>query len=174
MNAKGSGMRVKRIWEKYLNKQIYSECQLITAINAYYYLTGKAIDQNSDEYEELVDLVKARNGAAIQVEIAHRKLGLVTLKKSEHLWDLWDDKKLLLPIGATVWHKRTGFHSVAIVDQCLKTDCIRVANFKDGTSTDGWMFREDFYQYETRITRGDSGFNSKGKQWRYQVFGLKK
>jgi predicted solute-binding protein len=164
-----------RLWKNYINKQLYSECQLITAINAYYYLTGKIIKQESQEYEDLVDLVKARNGSALYIKRVHEKLGLITLKKAGHLWDLWDDKKLLLPIGATVWHKKTGFHSVAIVEQCLKTDCIRIANFQDATSLDGWMFREDFYQYETQISRGDDGrFNSKGKQWRYQVFGLRR
>lgn len=162
-----------RTWEKYLNKQLYSECQLVTAINAYYYLTGKTIKQDSQEYEDLVDLVKARSGSAICIEKAYEKLGLITLKKEEWLWGLWDERKLLLPIGATIWHKKTGFHSVAIVDHCPKTDCIRVPNFRAVTSTDGWMFREDFYQYETRITQGDDGFNTKGKQWRYRVFGLK-
>jgi hypothetical protein len=162
-----------RIWEKYLNKQLYSECQLVTALNVFYYLTGKVIKQDSKEYEDLVDLVGARHGSAVHAGKIHEKLGLIVLKKAAWLWDLWGDKKLMLPIGATIWHKQTGFHSVAIVDQCLKTDCIRVANFKEVTSTDGWMFREDFYQYETRITQGDSGFNSKGEQWRYRVFGLK-
>ena len=163
-----------RSWEKYLNKQLYSECQLVSAINAYYFLTGKTIKQNSQEYEDLVDLVRAREGSAICIEKAHKKLGLITIKKAEHLWDLWDNKGLLLPIEATVWHKKTGFHSVTIIEQCQKTDCIRIANFQDATSMEGWMFREDFYLYEIDVYRGNNGhFNSAGNKWRYRVFGLK-
>jgi hypothetical protein len=162
-----------RVWEKYLNKQLYSECQLVTAINIYYFLTGKVIEQNSNTYEELVDLINARHGSAIDIKKAHEKLGLTVIKKTVYLWDIWEDKKLLLPIEATVWHKRTGFHSVAIVDQCLKTDCIRITNFKEATNMQGWMFREDFYQYELKITHGDSGLNSPREKWRYRAFGLK-
>ena len=164
-----------RSWKKYLNKQLYSECQLVSALNAYYFLTGKTIKQDSQKYENLVDLVGARHGSATCIEKAYAKLGLITVKKAEHLWDLWDRKGLLLPIEATIWHKKTGFHSVTIVDQCTKCDCIRITNFQDATSTEGWMFREDFYQFETKITKGDDHrFNSKGKQWRYRVLGLKK
>ena len=48
---------MKRSWNKYINKNKYSECQLITALNAYYYLTGKQYcKQDSKEYENLVDL----------------------------------------------------------------------------------------------------------------------
>jgi len=162
-----------RSWKKYINEQKYSECQVITAINAYYYLTGKTISQDSEEYEKLVDLVSARNGSAIGIEKVHKKLGLVTLKRVKWLHEF--GPKLPLPIEASVWHKKTGFHSVLMVDYCKKTDCIRIANFSQATNMRGWMFGEDFYQFETFVTHGkDGSLNSSGKQWRYRLFGLKK
>ena len=69
----------RRSWRQYHNSQKYSDCQLISAINAHYYWYGKRIDQDSEEYESLVDLVSARHGGAISIEKAHKKLGLKVL-----------------------------------------------------------------------------------------------
>jgi len=62
----------------YLTKQRYMECQLITAINAAICLKELPIDSKSIEYERLVDLVCARHGSAINVELAYRYLRLKT------------------------------------------------------------------------------------------------
>ncbi len=184
-----------RKWENYLNSQKYSECQLVTAINAYYFFTGKTIKSDSDGYEKLVDLCGARHGTATCIEKVHRKLGLKAIGYSNNIstwipntWDRIDVvkrrskgiypknnrkkiifhkeklRKIELPIEITVWHKRTGFHSVLIVDHCLKTECFQIANFRHVTSAKGWMFVEDLYMY----------INSMNKGWCFRLFGRRK
>ena len=178
-----------RNWSKYLNGQKYSECQLITALNAYYYLTGKIYcKQDSQEYEDLVDSCCARIGAAIGIEKVHRKFGLKTIGYSHYLsTDIKNDwftlkeierrkkgiypkrfgksesrkGRIELPIEITIWHKRIGYHSAIIIDHCLKTKCFRIANFKCGTSLEGWMFVEDLYQF----------LNDMNKGWVFRLFG---
>lgn len=157
---------IKRQWNKYLNCQKYSECQLVTALNAYYYLTGKVYCfQDSEKYEELVDLCGARYGAATSIEKVHRKLGLVIKKEFQHKFLFCKNKTL--PLEMSVWHKRTGYHSVCIVDYEPKTECFRIPNFKYATSIKGWMFAEDTYLYERESP-------SKTSPWKYRLFGLKK
>ncbi len=193
---------MKRDWDKYLNSQFYSECQLISALNAYYRLTGKQYTPqkgvelrmkglkttviNSD-YEELVDVVKARHGAAITIGDAHKLMGLKTKWKGKSLYDFnhtekknpkWkrgsntiarfivtgSKNKLPLPIEVKVWHPRYGFHSVLIVDHEPKTDAYQVTNFGYATTIQGWIFKEDFDRY----------VNDGNTEWSYRVFELKK
>jgi len=135
-----------RDWHNFLNSQKYQECQVVTAINAYYYLTGKQIKQHYQRYEKLVDLVCSRYGSAINIEKVHRRLGLKTKK---HEWLFGIDKKML-PLGMNIWHKAYGFHSVCVVDVCEKPNCIRVCNFKAGTNLEGWIFWEDFQHYRMK------------------------
>lgn len=163
-----------RRWNMYLERQKYSECQLITALNAYYYLTGKVFcKQDSQEYEDLVDLCCARNGAAININKVHNKLGLVILEKHRFLSDFClDRKKLPLPIETSVWHRLTGFHSVCIVDYSVKCGAVRIANFRYETRN-GWMFIDDFKLFKNPCFSGDSGINSRGLKWRFRLFGLK-
>lgn len=181
-----------RRWSKYLNSQKYSECQLVTALNAYYHLTGKVYcKQDSQEYEDLVDGCCARNGAAIGIEKTHKQLGLRTVGYSpflfpsfktqwlrkdalarrkkgifpkKHYYTETNRGKIELPIEITVWHKMTGFHSALIVDHCLKTEAYRIANFRHATSTGGWMFTEDLRLYLDDMNKG----------WCFRLFGLRK
>ena len=161
--------------KKYINENKYNECQLITALNAHHYLIGRLYcKQNSDKYEELVDLVKARHGAAIGIEKAWRKLGLKVLYQCRNAMDLvnfgskkfgFKNRTIPLPVELNIWHKRYGFHSTLIVDQCLKTGCYKITNFKWETSSDGWIFVEDLYKFvKTSI----------GGNWCYRLFGLNK
>lgn len=176
-----------RIWEKYINRQLYSECQLVTAINAYYYLTGKTIKQDSERYEGLVDLSKARHGSAINIEKVHSKFGIGPIGYSNHIMDVQMDKwyefrtfrqhhvsftelklpekkeEIRLPIEVNIWHKKTGFHSVLIVDYCSKSDALQITNFRYETSVKGWIFAEDLYKYT----------NDCNKKWVYRTFGLR-
>lgn len=158
-----------RLWHRYINKNKYMECMLITALNARYYLTGEYIKQDSKEYEDLVDFCGARYGSIVRPEKMYRKLGLKIIGTFSSLFDFhyWTKKnpkykkgsneamfvggerrkKIPLPMEVTVWHKKTGFHSVCIVDHELKTGCYRIANFRYVTSIQGWLFEEDLYQY---------------------------
>lgn len=163
-----------RRWDKYLNYQKYSECQLVIALNAYYYLMGKVYcDQDCPCYEDLVDSCCARIGSAIGIKRIHDKLGLTIIERHRYLWDFTSiRKKLPLPIEVSVWHRLTGYHSVLIVDHSVRCKAVRIANFRYETR-EGWMFIEDLQLFENRSFSGDDGINSKGKPWNYRLFGLK-
>lgn len=161
-----------RDWNKYINRQKYSECSLITALNAYYYLTGRIYcKQDSQEYEDLVDLCCARHGAAISIEKVYKKLGLITLEKHKFLWN-FSGKKLPLPIEVIIWHRLTGNHSILIVDHNSKCHAVQVTNFRYETRR-GWIFIDDLRLYENRCFSGnDNCINGKGKPWNFRLFGI--
>ena len=155
---------MSRNWDKYIHKNKYSECQLITALNAYYCLTGKQYcKQDSQEYEDLVDLVCARNGAAIQIKKVWDILGIETIWGGISLSDLGSE--IRLPIEFSVWAKGWGFHSTLIVDYVKKCDAYRITNFKGETSIKGWVFGEDLYKSES--------FHFHREYESYRLFGLK-
>lgn len=151
---------MNRDWLKYINKNLYSECQLITALNAYYYLTGKCIRQKSKRYEKLVDLVGARYGSAINIEKVWNKLGLRVIKEGNSLFDF---KPTDLPLEYSIWHKKYGFHSTLIVNYNIEVDAVQITNFDKVTNWLGWMFKEDMYMYAEQC--GDKPI--------YRLFGLK-
>ncbi len=69
------------------------------------------------------------------------------------------------PTEYRVFHKRTGLHSVLVYDHEPKSDAYRVANLRWETTSQGWMFHEDFY---TLIS--SNGTNPK---WEIRKFRLK-
>jgi len=155
---------MKRKWDKYINKNKYSECQLITALNAYYYLTGKQYcKQDSQEYEDLVDLIGARYGGAIGIEKAWKKLGVEVVWQGIGLGDF--GTSIPLPIEFNVWAPGYGFHSTLMVDYVKKCDCYRITNFKRVTYSDGWIFGRDLYKYKNFCYTRDYEV--------YRLFGLK-
>ncbi len=131
--------RAKRDWESYIRRQSGSECQVVTAINIYTYLTGKTIKPGSKRYESLVDLAKARHGAAISIEKVHKRLGIEPFKEYSAL--LLAVGKL--PLEISVWHKAYGFHSVAAVEWEPRTESYRIPNFDRATNLHGWIYFED-------------------------------
>ena len=126
---------------------------MVTALNIYYYLTGKSIKRESKRYETFVDLCSARYGSAVVIEKVWKRLKIEPKRIFRHAYELleWQKKKIPhqipLPLEASLWHKRCGYHSVAIVDYEPKTECIRVLNFRHETSIAGWMFLEDLYKF---------------------------
>lgn len=154
-----------RDWRKFLNKQKYSECQLISAINAYYWLSGKTIRQETKRYENLVDLVCARYGSAICINKAHRRFGLEIDKEHNHLFGI---KSNMLPMELNLWHKCYGFHSVLVVDCEAKSGAVRVTNFSKATSMYGWIFWEDL-QHFVKLARTLSANND---HWQGRKFKL--
>jgi len=150
---------MKREWENYIkhNKSGYADCCLVSAINAYYYLTGKIIKQDSARYERLIDLSKCRYGPALSIDKVYKKLGLKISWEGNFLYDfIWrkgkiiSKKKIPLPLEVTVYHRRYGLHSILIVDHCTKSDSLRITNFDRETTASGWMFREDMYKFERK------------------------
>jgi len=163
---------VIRDWYKYHNKQNYSDCQLISAVNAYYYLTGKVIPLESKRYEKMVDLVCARNGAAISIKKAHKRLGIESIWEGDYLPDAQDKDgkmlckyKILLPCEVSVWHPKTGFHSVLIVGHNKECRAYQVTNFRWETTTGGWIFEEDFKVFVNA---------SNLKSWKYRILGKRR
>jgi hypothetical protein len=159
-------MNIERDWDKYHKQNKYSECQLITALNAKYYLTGYYISQDSDEYESLVDLCGARHGSAICIEKVWDKLNIEV--KDTYLTALgWMSSLPPLPLELSVWYKAYGFHSVLAVDYESKTHAFRITNFKWATNLQGWIFNEDLFHYLV-----DNPDKSEPR-YRYRLFGIK-
>jgi hypothetical protein len=137
-----------RNWDNYAHDQQGMECQLVTALNAYHYLTGKSAKFNTLRYNQLIKEIGAKYGAAIDMVPAWRKLGIFP---SRNFSDLPSHMDLsLLPMEISVWHKWYGFHSVCAVDYDHRTGCLRIPNFKYVTSSMGWVFREDLAPFVRR------------------------
>ncbi len=101
-------------------KQKYAACQLISAINARIFFGG---DDISDElFEELVDLVCARNGSAIGVQKAYPVLGL---EYTDGTMD-YDWIKENLPVAISFYSIKWGFHSALVHE--AKNDTLYVIN----------------------------------------------
>lgn len=134
-------------WENYINNQKYSDCQIVTAVNAYYYLTGKQIKYNSPTYRRFVELTGAKYGSAIQIERIYDDLKLCYTEYDDFLnfYRLVEDRKF--PIEITVDHKRHGRHSVLVIDYEPKCNAYQITNFSFATTKNGWIFWEDLNQF---------------------------
>lgn len=134
-------------WYKYINSNsegdiYYSDCQLVTAINAYYYLTGNIIKQDSIKYKELAEICGCVHGSCINIKKAWKKLEI----KEDIRFKKYDIEKYLKRncfIELSVHNKYYGYHSIAIVDYIKKAKCLRITNFRGVTSIEGWIFLED-------------------------------
>jgi len=108
---------MKRKNTKLLDSQRYSECQLVSAINAAVYLGEPLVDPSSEEYERLVDLVGARHGSALHIRDAVRYLRLVRYElKPISLNNLQAKTLSGHPVSVNTWHRDVGFHSVLLTD----------------------------------------------------------
>ena len=145
-----------RSWEGFQNTQNYLECQLVSALNAYYYLTGKRIEIGSEGYEELVDLSGGRNRTCLCMSPIYERLGI----KIEKTFDSSDEfvNNLVFPMEKIV---HGGLHSVLITDWDTSNKKVRLTNF--GVSEDGWVTEETF---RSAIKMKDSNFG------KYKLFSL--
>lgn len=135
-------------WGNYIKrnstgKKYTADCQLVTAVNAYYYHLGDTIEQGSETYNELAELARCCYGSCIQIEKVWEELGIWEDQRFSSYWDMRDHLTEDCYMELNVWHKFFGYHSVAIVDYIEKAECVRVINLKHVTSTDGWIFLED-------------------------------
>ena len=134
-----------------------ADCQVVTAVNAHYVLTGEQVTQNTPEYYELCELAGAVAGSAICINKVYDFLGLHTCDEAHSFLDYdynFDGIGKDYIIEANVWYKRYGFHSVAVIDYEPHCRAFRVANFKWLTTEDGWMFYEDLSQYLRHMNNG--------------------
>lgn len=142
-----------REWDKYIHNNVTcGDCQLVTAVNAYYHLTGKQIKPTHKRYGKLVELSACQHGSAIFIKKAWKRLGLeVTPWRYSPYVEIHGENPQEFPhdtpVEARIWHKAYGCHSVLIVDYVEKCGAIRITNFGKVTSLDGWIFLEDFQHY---------------------------
>ena len=134
--------------KKYINKQKYAECQLITVLNAAMYLDDIYIDPESDEYERLVDLVGARHGSAIQINKAIDYLDLDYDFIPKHFNSVKKELKNNRPVEIGIWCLGYGFHSCLIINR--KGSKVKIANFKKKTNR-GWI---DWKELKPYIDKG--------------------
>jgi len=143
-------------WKNIINQNSpgRADCQVVTAINAYYILTGNIISRNSDTYEEFCTKCGCRYGAAINIDKIYKELGLKrTVKHYGIPWDVFNPNlkkekyKKFLPLESLVWYKKSGFHSVAIIDYEPRTCSLRISGFRWETTSNGWIYWEDFQHY---------------------------
>jgi len=157
-----------RSWRKYIHRNsTQGDCQLVTALNAYYYLTGDVYcTKDSKEYNQLVDLTRCRYGSAIHIEKAYKRLGIEIVWSGISLLDIMIDGEIALPIEWNTWSWEYGFHSTLIVDQ--KGYNIRVTNFSK-IAPDGWMPDRSAHLYGNFSIEADHKlfrlFGIKGDPW---------
>jgi len=106
----------------YQNGQLYSECQLVSALNARYKLQGQRIDFESEEYEALVDEAKARHGAAIYIQSIYDQFLIGHFDIKPDMRNLKACVDWGFPVGVSVWTNKTGSHSVVVVGSNSVTD----------------------------------------------------
>jgi len=139
---------------RYLNSQKYSECQLVTALNAAVFMGLEGVEPDTTEYERLVDLIYARCGSAIMIEKAHDYLGIKRRHIKKENYNYENIKGLLEdghPVEAHINHPKVGNHSCLIIDVCEvgrkvgrgvgSVRCVRVLNSK--TTNNTWMLWSD-------------------------------
>jgi len=130
-----------------------ADCQVVTAVNAYYFLTGRQVEQ---DHESLCELARACYGSAIYIEKVHEELGLETFDETKFKLDILSDNefKIIYPIEMSVYHPKYGFHSTLIVERDIRCHAVRVVNFSRVTTSDGWLWEEDLNFYLNDVNKG--------------------
>ena len=121
-----------------INRQKYSECQLVAAFNAAIFL-GTRERIGKYEYEYLVDLTGARFGSCISVGKSYPVLGIDYTDVEPTKESVVTYLSLGAPVQVNVWHEKTGFHTVLIVDYNKKKDKVKVVNFRHITNRKMWV-----------------------------------
>lgn len=154
----------------YINKQKYNECQLVAALNAAVFLGKTPILQDSQRYECLVDMARARYGSALRMNWVYEDLFLVEHHYSGKITFSWV-KRIIekgFPIEFAIYHPNVGYHSVLVIDAIgqdkFKTmihpdlgagigsfgwnEVVRVLNFRQLTGKGTWI---DWMTFEKHI-----------------------
>jgi hypothetical protein len=138
-----------RDWDKYIHKnKIGADCQLVTAVNAYYHLTGNTVSEEG--YSKFIKLAKCEHGSAISIEEVWKEL---KINPTTHFFSIMDIEKNVFregkPVEVRTNTKHYGFHSSLIIDYEEKSDAYRVLNLNRMTSQKGWIFFEDLFYAES-------------------------
>jgi hypothetical protein len=121
---------------KYQNDQKYSECVMVSAINAAVHLGLPPVELESVEYERLVNLAGARHGSVIHPKLVYRYLGIDRVP-IEPDWGIVTSKlRMGSPVEFLVWHLRCGRHSVLAT--AYKGRSLKVWNLRKLTKR-GWI-----------------------------------
>ena len=146
-----------RPWEGFQNTQNYIECQLVSALNAYYYLTGEKIKIGSEGYEELVDISGGRHEPCMCMSPIYTRLGIKIKKTFDEPSEFLNN--LLFPMEKAVYG---AVHSVLIVDWERHNRRVRITNFA-ATDNQGWLPEDTFLKC---VQRKDENYGS------YKLFEL--
>lgn len=127
----------------YQNEQKYSECQLVTALNASYCLGESFISSNNEEYERLVDLTGGRYGSCIDVTKAYKYLRLEYIDVKPEWNSILFAMDKNLPISIGVYTKIHGLHNVVIVKMKHNNNKgwydLKIPNLNGYTSKKMWI-----------------------------------
>lgn len=137
--------------KQYIESQKYSECQLVSVLNARMCLTGEYLSPDSKLYEDLVDVTGARYGAAISICYA-LSLFNMGLKGGPATYR-WIEKNL--PVEVSVSHEKVGLHCVCIVG--AKNHKVRVTNAQSIFGKRKWIEWKELQKY--LLKRRNVGWN---------------
>lgn len=122
---------------RYQNKKLYSECQLVSALNASYKLGFPQIKMGCGEYERLVDFTRGRYGSCLSIKPIYEYLKIEYFD----IDPVWDNIELMLnqgfPVTLSISSSSTGLHSVCVVDS--KYDYFKVPNIPKLTDRNMWI-----------------------------------
>lgn len=135
----------------FLNSQKYSDCQLVSAINAAKQVHGD-FELPDFIYEQLVDISKCRYGGALRINEAIKFIGLRARKF--HNISLKNIKKIKEkhPVSLGIFTKEHGLHSVFI--EKIEGSKLKVWNWKNHDWVDFYSIEKDIYdgvRYESNI-----------------------
>lgn len=142
-------------WDNFIHRnsrgRYYTQdCQLVTAVNAYYHLYGRTLKQKGEKYRSMAEDCGCKAGACINIKRAWVELGIWPDKIFTSFFDLKDELDQLEGdpfFEITINGKWYGYHSCAIADYIPRAECCRIINLKYLTSTMGWIFWEDLKLY---------------------------
>ncbi len=153
---------IRRRWESYIHKnRTVGDCQLVSVVNAYHYLTGKTI--SCKLYDELARVCGCQHGSCIDISKALNRLGICEGERFLTLGS-FPDPVPKLPLEINVWHKFFGYHTILAVGWSSRLKAYRVTNFKHVASSGGWIFEEDLMLYDTLNPNLDE------PRWRSRTF----
>lgn len=113
----------------FIDEQIGSRCQLISAINARVFWGGEKIEPGSEEFERLTDVAVCRLGAALPE-------GMTDVFNSLDMYGIEGESTFKwvihhLPVEMSVWHPEYGYHSILIVG--VAGDRVYFTNYLEGS-----------------------------------------